>query len=63
MEIVGGPRLDLKHGASISEDMKCSGVDCQGGQEVTYDGSCGAGCCSYYVCRLCGERFKVEWPD
>lgn len=27
------------------------------------DGECSSGCCEYYRCDACGERFMVELPD
>lgn len=26
-------------------------------------GDCGTGCCDDYKCTVCGQEFRIEWPD
>lgn len=60
-EIVDGSP-GRKHGAWI-EDSKCGGRSCDGKTPAEYVGSCPEGCCDDYRCRICGEVFRIEWPD
>lgn len=63
IEVVDGAP-GRKHGAWIRQHGPEVGpIDCQGGRNAASDGECCAGCCSYYVCNVCGDRFRVEWPD
>ena len=32
-------------------------------ESIEEEGECSQGCCTYYRCKLCGDSFKVEWPD
>lgn len=62
-EIVDGAP-GKKHGAYfVPGSSACGPLDCTGGKDAKRDGGCGVGCCTYYLCGVCGDRFKVEWPD
>lgn len=62
-EIVDGAP-GKKHGAYTNQDTGvCGGLDCAGGKNAKHDGTCSDACCTYYVCGICGDRFRVEWPD
>jgi len=32
-------------------------------KSIEETGECNQGCCTYFHCKICGERFTVEWPD
>lgn len=61
-EIVDGAP-GKKHGAVVADFGLCYALDCQGGKNVKSDGTCNDACCDYFVCGICGDRFRVEWPQ